>query len=119
MSEVLRNVQSVAHFEAILAQNPGIVFFKIGASWCPPCRAVAPLVHGWFARISDRMKAVEVDVDASPEFYAFLKRKRTVKGIPAILCYRAENTSHVPDDMVMGASKFEIDAFFTRCAKLL
>ena len=120
--ETLYNVQSVAHFEHILAHNPGLVVIKVGAAWCPPCQAVRPLVHNWFARLSlesAAVQAVEVDADASPAFYAFLKRKRVVNGIPAILCYAADNAHHVPDDMVVGAAPFEVNAFFERCLRML
>ena len=115
-------MQSLAHFEHLLAHNPGLVVVKVGAAWCPPCTAVRPLVHTWFARLaleSAAVQAVEVDVDASPALYAFLKRKRVVNGIPAILCYAAGNAHHVPDDLVVGAAPGEVNAFFGRCLGML
>jgi thiol-disulfide isomerase/thioredoxin len=115
MAEVLYNIQNLDHFQTILQRNPGVVFIKVGAAWCPPCQTIKPLVKAWFAHLPENARAIDVDVDASPEFYAFIKRKRVVNGIPAILCYMAGNTHHVPDDLVVGSSATEVNAFFKRC----
>jgi thiol:disulfide interchange protein len=119
MAEVLYNIQNLDHFKAILQRNPGVAFVKLGAAWCPPCQVIKPLVAAWFEHLPENAWAIDVDVDASPEFYAFMKRKRVVKGIPSILCYMAGNEHHVPDDIVVGSSAAEVNAFFKRCLKAL
>jgi hypothetical protein len=55
-----------------------------------------------------------IDVDESFELYAFLKNKKMVNGIPAILAYYKGNLHYAPDDGVIGANNTEIIAFFER-----
>ena len=58
-----------------------------------------------------------IDIDNSLEVYSFLKNKKMVNGIPAILAYYSENTSHIPDDVVIGADAVKINEFFERSYK--
>jgi hypothetical protein len=55
-----------------------------------------------------------IDVDEAIEIYGFLKTKRVVNGIPAILCYRKGNLNYIPDDVVIGSDQKQVIAFFQR-----
>jgi len=102
------------HFLELLKRNPGLILIKLGATWCGPCKRIKPVVDAFFASSPDNVLCCEIDVDESGDFYAFLKSKKMVNGIPVILCYQAGNTGYIPDDAVTGADPNALDAFFKR-----
>lgn len=111
----------ISHFEnrqqffEILKQNPGLILVKLGAEWCGPCKKIKPIVDGFFLSAPDTVLCADLDVDNSFDLYAFLKSKKMVNGIPAILCYKRGNQSYIPDDSVTGADPTQLDLFFKRC----
>ena len=120
---MITDIENTQAFGLILAKNPGIVILKLGATWCGPCKLIANQAHSLMdqivARYPDRVECCDVDVDESFELYAFLKTKKMVSGIPAILCWKKDNMTFIPDDSVVGANADEINKFFTRCVGLL
>ena len=56
-----------------------------------------------------------IDVDENFEVYGFLKNKRRINGIPAMLCFYKGNTSYIPDDATAGSDVNQTNAFFERC----
>jgi len=111
----LTEIRNVQHFSEILQENPGLVVIKFGAEWCGPCKKIEMQVHEWLNRMPENVMTIVLDVDESFEVYAFLKTKKMVNGIPAILCYDKGNTNYIPSDSVIGANPPEVDLFFQRC----
>jgi hypothetical protein len=66
-------------------------------------------------KMPDNIQCVIVDVDQSVEIYGFLKTKKMVNGIPAILAYYAGNINYIPDDAIIGADPKQVSLFFERC----
>lgn len=99
-------------FMKILRDNKGAVIFKFGAEWCGPCNRIKSLVHARANRLPVHAKYYEVDVDESFELYAYLKTRKIVPAIPAILAYYKGNTEYVPDKVVLGADPDQINRFF-------
>jgi len=113
--EIITEIASLAEFKALLDQNPGVFIMKLGAEWCGPCKKIEPLVHELMAKVpTDKIQCAIIDVDESFELYAFLKTKKMVSGIPAILAYHAGNTHYIPDDVVIGADPDQIVELFNR-----
>lgn len=115
MLDTIVNVESLADFKKILENNPGMVIVKFGADWCKPCKSIEPSVKKWFASMPDTIQTVLLDVDESFELYAYMKTKRMIRGIPAILMYLKGNTDYTYDDSVSSSNLAEVDAFFQRC----
>ena len=103
------------HFLRLLEKNPGLVIIKLGATWCGPCKTIKPVVDAFFASSPENVICCEVDVDESFDLYAYFKSKKMVNGIPVILCYKAGNTSFIPDDSITGSDPAALDKFFRRC----
>jgi thiol:disulfide interchange protein len=112
---ILDKIDDVNQFREYLQTNPGLIIIKFGADWCKPCQRIKQQVHDWFDRMPDTVQGFIIDVDESFEIYAFLKTKKMVNGVPAILCYDRGNVSYIPSDTIIGADKAGIDAFFQRC----
>lgn len=112
--EVVTFIQNRQYFHHLLEHNPGVLILKLGAKWCGPCKRIQPQLDVFYATSPDHVICCDIDVDESFDLYAYLKAKKMVNGIPAILCYVIGNTTFVPDDAVVGADPVQVDAFFRR-----
>ena len=117
--QVISGFDSREDFLKLLNVNPGLIIVKLGATWCGPCRQIAPIIEAFFGSSPPNVICADIDVDESFDYYSFLKSKRMVNGIPAILCYKRGNVGFAPDDMVTGAEPNALHAFFKRCGKHL
>jgi thioredoxin 1 len=66
-----------------LLSNKGVVLADFSANWCPPCRAMAPIVERLAARFAGQAGVVKVDVDQAGE----LASTYGVRGIPTFLLF--------------------------------
>ena len=117
--EIISEISSRDAFLHLLTNNPGLIIIKLGADWCGPCQKIKHVVHGFFATSPPEVVCADIDVDESFDFYAFLKSKKMVNGIPVLLCYKKGSHTFVPDDSVTGTDPQELDAFFKRCGNHL
>jgi len=117
--KVISVFQSRQEFLNLLQVNPGLIIVKLGATWCGPCKQIAPVVHGFFATSPNDVVCADIDVDESFDLYAYFKSKKMVNGIPVMLCYKRGNTTYIPDDSVTGSDPVALDAFFKRCGEHL
>jgi thioredoxin 1 len=56
-------------FDEQLGSTPGMLRVDFTAEWCPPCRALGPVLEQ-LAATTDDVTVVTVDVDAEPELAA-------------------------------------------------
>jgi thioredoxin 1 len=68
--------------EVLASKVPVLVDF--GAQWCPPCRALAPIVARVASETAGRVKVVTVDTDASPR----VAQRYGIRGVPTLLVFR-------------------------------
>jgi thiol-disulfide isomerase/thioredoxin len=120
---IVTEIDGIPAFTQMLQDSPGMVIAKFGATWCGPCKQIAQQVHGLMHQISEvysgKVICCDIDIDESFEIYAFLKSKKMVNGIPAILTWDAGNVTFIPSDCVLGANVNEINLLFTRCTNKL
>ncbi|MFJ4829916.1 thioredoxin family protein [Streptomyces sp. NPDC088747] len=53
-------------FEAEVIGSELPVLVEFTADWCPPCRQMAPVLAAVAAEEGERLKVVQLDVDANP-----------------------------------------------------
>jgi len=102
-------------FENALKNNKGALIIKFGAEWCGPCKKIESLVSHWMTQLPETIQGFVIDIDDNFEIYAFLKSKRIVNGIPVILCYKKNNNTYIPNEVVVGSDDNQVNIFFNKC----
>jgi thioredoxin 1 len=70
--------------EIVDSASPVPVLVDFGAAWCPPCRALRPIVERLAETHAGRLRVAEVDIDASP----LVARRLGIRGAPTLLVFR-------------------------------
>src|SRR5258708_6259681 len=68
--------------EGLNSDKPVLVDFW--ASWCGPCRAIAPVIESLALQFSGKVKVTKVNVDENPE----LSAQYQVRSIPTLLIFK-------------------------------
>ena len=108
-------------FLQLLKMNPGVFVFKFGAEWCKPCQMIKKHIDNVSLVVpnNNTMYIYSVDVDECFDLYAYLKQKKMVSGIPALLAYKKGNSYFVPDASISGTNESDLNNFFNTCLKML
>ncbi|MEB3214873.1 MAG: thioredoxin [Nostocales cyanobacterium 94392] len=70
-------------FETLL-KSENILVVDFTATWCGPCRVVAPLIQQLAQEYPEDIKVVKIDVDQDKP----LAKKYQVRSIPAVLIFK-------------------------------
>jgi thioredoxin 1 len=70
--------------EVLESSSPLPVLIKFGAAWCPPCKALRPIIEQIAVAFAGRLRVAEVDIDDSPA----IVRRLGVRGAPTTLVFR-------------------------------
>jgi thioredoxin-like negative regulator of GroEL len=112
MLPIITNLQDRNHFADLLKNNPGAIIIKFGADWCGPCKIIEKDVLELISIMPNSVQCAIINVDECVDVYSFLKSKRQINGIPAIIVYYKGNNTFIPDDRVVGANIREISNMF-------
>ncbi len=75
---------SDATFEQEVLAEEGPVLVEFSATWCPPCRALKPIIDAIARERAGSLKVVLVDMDASPQSV----RLCNVRAAPTLVVFR-------------------------------
>ena len=64
----MSDVQAVtdADFESLVLKSDVPVLVDFWATWCPPCRMIAPIVEQIHGELGDKVKVMKMDTDENP-----------------------------------------------------
>ncbi|CAN5775965.1 hypothetical protein BH09MYX1_BH09MYX1_39850 [soil metagenome] len=71
-------------FQARVLEAKRPVLVEFGASWCSPCRALAPVLEELAAKSAGAYDIVKVDIDDSPE----VAERYAIRGVPTVIAFR-------------------------------
>ena len=74
-------------FKSEVEESKGVVLVDFWAEWCPPCKALSPLLEQIDEELGDKVKVVKVDVDHNQN----LAMEHDVRGIPTVKLYKDGN----------------------------
>ena len=97
MSNVMNVTDASFQDEVLKSDKPVLVDFW--ASWCAPCRMLAPTIDDVAGDFEDRAKVVKLDVDSNGDTAA----KYNIKGIPTLLLFK----DGVIKEQIVGATSKE------------
>jgi len=73
-----------SNFDQTVLKSDQPVLIDFWATWCAPCRALAPVVDQVASAFQGRVKVGKIDVDANPATTA----RYRILGIPALLIFK-------------------------------
>jgi thioredoxin 1 len=99
-------VQNETEFDALLASE-SLVVIDCTATWCGPCKLIAPMIDQLADDYRDRVKILKLDLDANKE----VAQRFGVRSIPAVMFFANGDLA----ETLIGAKKQEeYEAAITR-----
>lgn len=80
------DTKTKAEFKYNVVDSNKVVLVDFWAEWCPPCRAMAPVLNA-MDRKYDGLEVVKVNVEESQD-NAMLAQEHGVSGIPNMVIYK-------------------------------
>jgi thioredoxin 1 len=76
-------IQDQTEFEALREKTPLLVV-DCTATWCGPCKVIAPFIDQLAANYSDRATVMKLDIDGNKPF----AKEFGLRSIPAVLFFK-------------------------------
>lgn len=95
------------NFDSEVLKSSVPVLVDFSATWCGPCRAIAPLVDQLAGEYDGRVKVTTLDIDESPA----TAQKYGIRGVPTLLMIK---DGEVVAQQVGAAPKAKIAALMDR-----
>ncbi len=73
-----------ANFQAEVLDAPGAVLVDVWATWCGPCRLMAPLMDWAAAEYGEGLKVGKLEADPNPA----TRDAQKVQGLPALILFK-------------------------------
>ncbi|WP_437673386.1 thioredoxin [Sorangium sp. So ce131] len=71
------------NFESEVLKSPIPVLLDFSATWCGPCKALAPIVDKIADDFQGKVKVGKLDIDESPE----TTKKYGIRSVPTVLAF--------------------------------
>lgn len=100
MAENMEDV-SDATFESVVLESDTPVLIDFWATWCAPCKAIAPTLEELAKDYDGKVKIVKMNVDDNPS----TPGKYGVRGIPTLILFKG---GEIVDQLVGAIPKAQI-----------
>ncbi len=90
-----------SNFETMVLNSDTPALVDFWASWCAPCRAIAPVVEEMAGEYAGRVRVTKMNVDENPA----TPGKYGVRGIPTLILFKG---GKVVDQLVGAVPKNQI-----------
>ncbi len=74
-----------SNFEELLAYSERPILVDFYATWCGPCKMMAPILEQVNSQMSDRLQIVKVDTDKYPN----LASRYQIQSLPTLVLFKA------------------------------
>ncbi|WP_437760081.1 thioredoxin [Sorangium sp. So ce1389] len=71
-------------FDEAIQSSGEPVLVDFGATWCGPCRQLAPIVEGIAKEYQGRVKVFAVDIDSAPK----IAQRFAVRSVPTLILFK-------------------------------
>jgi thioredoxin 1 len=92
-----------ANFEGEVEKHDGLAVVDFWATWCGPCRMIAPILEQLSTEYEGKVKVTKLDVDANIK----TSSRFNVRSIPTLLFFK---NGKVVDQMIGAFPKPQIEA---------
>ena len=79
-----KEIHSAADFEKEIINHKGYALVDFWATWCPPCRMMAPVLESAEQQLGDKINFVKVDVDEQQ----LLAAEFDIMSIPTLVVFK-------------------------------
>ncbi|KAK4248323.1 thioredoxin-like protein [Corynascus novoguineensis] len=81
----VHNIESIDQYKETIAKHP-LVLLDAFATWCGPCKAIAPLIAKWAQdpEFKDDVHFAKFDVDAVPD----LAQELGIRAMPTFIIFK-------------------------------
>ncbi|ELA08943.1 thioredoxin [Moraxella macacae 0408225] len=94
-------------FEQAVLKSDVPVLVDFWATWCGPCRSIAPVLDELSTQYADKVRIVKVDVDSNPN----LASQYGIRSIPALFMF---NNGEKVDSVAGALPKPHLEAFINK-----
>lgn len=91
-------IQNEAEFDALLSAE-SLFVVDCTATWCGPCKMIAPMIDQLADEYGDRAKVFKLDLDSNKE----VAKRYGIRSIPAVMFFNQGDVAEI----LVGAKQYE------------